>query len=58
MLRWGTAAAACLLLGGVRGAVVAASEETGQARKLTRTQVLDLGPRDFETLCTYALMMH
>jgi len=32
MLRWGTAAAACLLLGGVRGAVVAASEETGQTR--------------------------
>jgi len=33
MLRWGTAAAACLLLGGVRGAVVAASEETGQTRR-------------------------
>merc|ERR1711974_463781 len=29
----GTAAAACLLLGGVRGAVVAASEETGQTRR-------------------------
>jgi len=33
MLRWSTAAAACLLLGGVRGAVVAASEELGQARR-------------------------
>jgi len=33
MLRWSTAAAACLLLGGVRGAVVAASEESGQARR-------------------------
>ena len=36
MLRWSTAAAACLLLGGVRGAVVAASEELGQVRRSTQ----------------------
>jgi len=34
MLRWSTAAAACLLLGGVRGAVLAASEETTQTRRV------------------------
>lgn len=34
MLRWSTAAAACLLLGGVRGAVLAAKEETTQTRRV------------------------
>jgi len=32
MLRWSTAAAACLLLGGVRGAVMASSEEASLAK--------------------------
>jgi len=47
MLRWSTAAA-CLLLGGVRGAVVAASaEEVGQARKSEgERRSLKMTPKD------------
>merc|ERR1712037_950988 len=51
MLRWSTAAAACLLLGGVRGAVVAASEEAGQAErrslKMTKDESLEKMVFDF-----------
>jgi len=51
MLRWSTAAAACLLLGGVRGAVVAASEESGKAErrslKMTKDESLEKMVFDF-----------